>query len=137
MNVVRVKAGVKFDRIAAGGFHILAAFDQVARDAGVDLEIICGTEGHDERDPHPRGEAYDVSVHHFDVEHILDVRARLVRQLGPLFTVLYECPTHQTDPRLATIAYVNEHATAPHFHVQVKIGQIYPPAIFAAATSPA
>lgn len=132
MNVVRVKAGVKFDRLAPAGVRILSAADQVARECGVDLEITCGTEGHAADDPHTLGEAFDFSVRNFDVDHILDVRERLMRGLGQLFTVLYERPDHPTDKRLAVIAYVNSKASAPHLHVQRKTGTLYPPQIVAA-----
>lgn len=129
MNVVRVKAGTRFDIIAPGGFRILSVADDVAREAGVDLEITCGTEGHAIADPHTKGQAYDFSVYGFDVEHVLDVRARFIAKLGQLFTVLYERPDKAPDVRLAAIAYVNPLATAPHIHVQVKNGVTYPPLV--------
>lgn len=129
MNVVRVKPGCLFAIVAPGGVRILGACDQVARDAGVDLEISCGTEGHLADDPHTKGEAYDVSVHGFSVDEVLDVRSRLMQQLGARFTVLYEEHEKPTDPRLAAICYVDKNATAPHLHVQVKNGVSYPPSV--------
>jgi hypothetical protein len=134
MNVVRVKPGCQFAPIAPGGFRILAALDTVARAAAVDLEITCGSEGHPPDDEHTRGIAYDVHVGGFTVDQVLDLRRRLQLELGPLFTVLYERPDAPPDPRLAVIAYINPHATAPHFHVQVKRGTVYPPAAAIAPT---
>jgi hypothetical protein len=133
MNVVRVKPGVSFDTIAPGGFRILEALNTVARRCARDLEITCGTEDHPADDPHTHGEAYDVSVAALDVPSIVMVRAELIVQLGPAFTVLYESPTKPTDPRLQLIVWLNAGATAPHIHVQVKKGTVYP----AIAASPA
>jgi hypothetical protein len=56
---------------------------------------------------------------------------RLAALLGDKFTVLYECPSvgqalgpsnGQSNPFL----YLNSAATAPHLHIQIKIGQVYP-----------
>src|SRR6266853_1023663 len=133
MNVVRVKPGVSFDVIAPGGFRILEALGFVARRCARDLTISCGSEDHPADDPHTRGEAFDVSVAALDIPSIVMVRAELVVQLGPAFTVLYESPTKPTDPRLQLIVYMNAGATAPHLHVQVKKGTAYPPIASSAA----
>jgi hypothetical protein len=126
--VVRVRPGVKFDRIAPAGFVLLAHFHSATRVLGVDLVISCGTEGHADEDPHSSGEAYDLSVAVWTVDVILRVRAFLQNALGPLFTVLYETPFVPSEPRLAAIATVNPAATAPHLHAQRRKGTIYPPA---------
>lgn len=128
VNVVRLKAGVSLARVTPGLIRILGALDQVARDAGVDLEISCGNEGHPPTDVHTLGLAVDVSVHGLLVDQLLDVRGRLQRALGTLFTVLYERPDKPVDARLLVITYLNAGATAPHFHIQVKNGVDYPPA---------
>ncbi len=60
MGVVRVKPGVRFDRIDPAGFRILAALDTFARACDDDLTITCGTEAHETTDPHSLGRAYDV-----------------------------------------------------------------------------
>jgi len=59
-GVLRVKPGVRFDRIDPAGFRILAALDTLARACDHDLTITCGTEAHDANDPHSLGRAYDV-----------------------------------------------------------------------------
>lgn len=127
MNVVISKPGVKFDRILPAGFRILAALVLVARDFGHSLEITCGTEGHGPNDPHTLGEGYDVHVAGFSADQVIDLRGRLISELGAAFTVLYECPSTPADVRLATIAYINAGATAPHFHLQRRNGTLYPP----------
>lgn len=127
MNVVRVKPGCQFAVLAPAGIRILGAADVVARRVGVDLEVSCGSEGHAPDDPHTLGEAFDFSVHGFGVDQVLRVRADLMDNLGSAFTVLYECPSTPADLRLATIAYINAGATAPHLHVQRRNRTVYPP----------
>ncbi len=131
MGVVRTKDGVTFARIAPGGFEILSALVTVAGMQTADLEVTCGTEGHTSPDPHVRGEAYDLSIAGLDGDQILALCQRLAATLGFKFTVLYEVPSlgqslapsgGQSNPHL----YVNAGATAPHIHLQVKIGQTYP-----------
>jgi hypothetical protein len=134
MSVVRVKPGVQFDVIAPGGIRILAALEEGASLHNVDLEITSGTDFHALPDPHARGEAYDVSVQGLHVDDVVALWHWFVTTLGPLFTVLYECPTVPTDPKLRAISYIGVHATAPHFHLQVKNGVTYPPP--AAAPAP-
>lgn len=127
MNVVRHRPGVRFDVIAPAGFRILAALDLAAQDCLTDLMITCGTDSHALPDPHPLGEAYDVSVHTLSAQHISDVKAHLEDTLGPLFTVLYEVQEVPSDPTLRSIAYVNVQATGPHFHIQRKKDTTFPP----------
>lgn len=131
MGVVQTKDGVQFARIAPGGFEILSALVTVAGMQIDDLEVTCGTEGHTSPDPHVRGEAYDVSIAGLTGDQILALCQRLHATLGLKFTVLYEVPSlgqaqgpasGQSNPYL----YVNAGATAPHLHVQVKIGSTYP-----------
>lgn len=128
LSVVRVKPGVKFDRIAPAGFVILALCHAATRVLGIDLTISCGSEGHPLEDPHTSGEAYDLSVAAWTADVVLRVRAFFIETLGPPFTVLYETPSMPSEPRLAAIAVVNPAATAPHLHIQRKKGTIYPPA---------
>lgn len=136
MNVVHVKPGVRFDLITPGAVRMLGALDAVARIVGVDLTITSGTDSHPPTDVHARGLAYDVSVAGLTVDQILDIRHQLQVELGAGFTVLYESAVTPADARLQVIVYLDPHATAPHFHVQVKNGTVYPP-IAAPATVPA
>lgn len=57
-NVIRVKDGVLFLKIAPAGFRILSAIDQVAQALSLDLVITSGTDGEHSGplDPHHRGE---------------------------------------------------------------------------------
>lgn len=127
MNVVRHRPSARFDVIAPAGFRILAALDRAAQICRVDLMVTCGTDSHALPDPHPLGEAFDVSVLGLSAQQIADVHAQLTRDLGPLFTVLYEVPHVPSDPTLRSIAYVNMDATGPHFHLQRKKGTVFPP----------
>jgi hypothetical protein len=126
-GVLRVKSGVRFDRIAPAGFRILAALDNAARVMGVDLTITCGTEGHPSDDPHSTGEAVDVSVSGLSILLVLKFHLLFKQLLGDLFTVLYEVPKVPDDPDLAKIAYVNAAASGPHFHIQRRKHTTFPP----------
>lgn len=127
MNVVRHRPSVRFDLIAPAGFRILSALTQAAEFCEIDLMLTCGTDSHAMPDPHCTGEAYDVSVHTLSAQQIADVKGCVERILGSQFTVLYEVPKVPSDPTLRPIAYVNVHATAPHFHIQRKKDTVYPP----------
>lgn len=125
MNALRTKEGVQFARIAPAGFRILAALQTAVAVFERDLVITCGTEGHGSADPHTLGEAYDVRAQGLPVETTLALVSYWKQQLGAAFTVLYECPQRPSGP-LADVAYINPHATAPHFHLQRKAGTTYP-----------
>lgn len=127
--VLRVRPGVHFDRIAPGGFRLLAALDGATKVIGMDLWITCGTEAHASRDPHTSGEAYDCSVKDMTVPLIIKAHRHLQQVLGERFAVLYEVPTLPEDRALAAIAFVNAEATGPHFHLQRRKGTVYPPAV--------
>lgn len=124
---VRPAAGVRFDRIAEAGAVILLALTRVASRYQTDLLITSGTDFHTPPDPHSTGEAYDVSVSGMTPEQLTTIYETLRAMLGPLFTVLYEVPRPPSDPSLLAIAYVNEHATGPHLHIQRKKNTVYPP----------
>lgn len=128
MGQLRPKdASVKFDVIDEGGAVILAALARHARLSSWDWLISCGTDSHGPTNPHTRGNAYDVSLANFpSVDAIIECFQALQYTLGHAFTVLFEVPYLQTDPRLARIAYVNPDATGKHYHIQVKRGTIYP-----------
>lgn len=128
--VLRAKAGVMFERIAPAGFRILAALDGLTKVLASDQDITCGTEGHADDDPHTRGEAYDVSVRNMNVAMVLKAKTYLEQVLGSRFTVLYEVPTRPLDAVLASIAFLNPDASAPHFHIQPKKATLYPPEPF-------
>lgn len=122
---VVTKPGVQFDRIAPGGFKILAALQAASFIFDRDVVITCGTESHPATDPHARGEAFDVRAAGMSDATVLAFVDYLNRQLGPAFTVLYETPSKPSGV-LASVAYVNAGASAPHFHVQVRKGTNYP-----------
>lgn len=124
---LRHTPNVTFERIAPGGFRILAALDDATQTIGQDLTITAGTNDH-ATGRHPLGEAFDIRSKDLDVATILRVYDVLHVRLGPLFTVLYETPTVPSDARLRPIATVNPKASAEHFHVQVKRHTDYPPA---------
>lgn len=63
MAVLRVKPGVRFDRIDPGGFRLLGSLDRVVRSMASELVITCGSDSHPSLDPHTLGRAYDVRTH--------------------------------------------------------------------------
>ena len=114
MNVVQVKDGVLFSVIAAGGFRILSAIDQVSKSYAMDLTITSGTDGMHSgpADPHHKGEAYDLRTHDMTQQQKQDVLDKIMALLGwDCFYGFIESPG--TD---------NE-----HIHVQVKKNTTYPP----------
>lgn len=124
--VLRCKPGCAFDRIAPGGFRILAALDAAAKIVGVDLELTAGTNDHT-TGKHVSGEAYDVSVTGMTVPQVLKTKRFLEQALGLRFTVLYEVAIQPADPALVAVAFVNPDASGPHLHVQIAKGTVYPP----------
>lgn len=135
VTVLRHTADCTFDRIAPGGFRILAALDHATQVIAHDLTITAGTNDH-VTGRHPLGEAFDVRTRDLDVPQIVRLRQVLQSSLGPRFTVLYECPTKPSDPILAAFATINPDASAPHIHVQVsKSIAVYPPTIGDALTA--
>lgn len=126
MNVLHLKdATVKLDPIAPAGGAILAALALAATTIKRDLTVTCGAEGHPPTDPHSRGEAYDARVAGLPEATIYALISSLKATLGPRFTVLYETPTKPMGI-LASMAYVNPHASAPHLHIQLGINQTFP-----------
>ena len=125
--VLREKPGFEWNVRTPGGYRILAALDGLTQRLGMDVTLTAGTNDHVLPDVHAKGLAFDAGVGGWSVGQIVSARDYLQKQLGPLFTVLYECPTEPSDPILQQIAYVNPHATGPHFHVQTKLGTIFPP----------
>jgi len=124
--VLRVKKGCAFDRIAPGGFRMLAALDTATKVLGCDLTLTAGTNDHT-TGRHPDGEAFDLSVQTLTPAQIVRLVAFLRQTLGERFTVLYETPAQPSDTQLAAVAFVNHDATAPHLHLQVKRSTLYPP----------
>jgi hypothetical protein len=119
MGVLRVKDGVKFEKIAPGGFEILRALTSAASASSYDIFITSGTDGEHSgpNDPHHRGEAYDVRTRGVPDKNILlaMIKSRL---LFDQFYCFLEDP--DTD---------NE-----NIHCQVKKGTTYPPVQFANLT---
>ena len=128
LNVLRHRPTALFDLIAPASFEILWALVEAVHRVHLSLEITCGTDSHALPDPHPLGEAYDVSVPGLSAQQITEVYERVRMSLGPLFTVLYEVREVPSDPTLRSIASVNRQATGPHVHIQRKRGTTYPPA---------
>lgn len=127
ISCVRVRDGVRFDRIAPGGFRILGALGAAARRLGHDLTITSGTDGAHSgpEDPHPKGRAYDVRSHDLPDKD---------RALAAIVEALAEDPADV--PAAAAGGFVTgyffawlEAAGTPneHFHVQQRKGVDYPP----------
>jgi hypothetical protein len=113
MNVLRTKPGVEFKVIAPGGFVLLAAIQDAASMAGVDLTITSGSDGEHSgpNDPHHRGEAYDVRCHDLTDAQKTTVIDSISRFAGPHFYVFLESPGTENE----------------HIHCQVRKGTVYPP----------
>lgn len=126
-GVVFLKDGVKLDGLRPAGVRILSAIDNCARVLGLDLTVTCGLEAHGATDPHTLGNAIDLRASAFSAETIVKIKSFLEASLGTQFTVLYECAVKPEDPNLARVAYVNPHATAPHYHIQPVKGSVWPP----------
>lgn len=128
LPVVQIKEGFRWEVYTPAGFRLLAVLDGLARRLGHDITLTAGTNDHQPPDPHALGNAFDVRVHDWSTQDILDARVYLQAQLGPLFTVLYEVPVRPESLPLQAIAYVNSHATAPHYHVQLSNQvNVFPP----------
>lgn len=112
---VRVKDGVRFDRIAPAGFKILSVIQNATFIFDVDMVITSGTDSHPPNDPHTEGAAYDIRTSNIPDKTVLDIVKYLRANLGPAFFVQYESKL------------INPNATAPHIHVQRKAGTVYPP----------
>lgn len=124
--VLRHNPGVLFDRIAPGGFRILAALDGLVKVLGQDIYITSATDSH-RIGAHPRGEAYDIGVKRWTLP-MIEKALRFLRQtLGERFYSQYEVPITPTDAAEVALAVVNPQATGPHLHVQVRKGLVYPP----------
>mgnify|MGYP007100068665 CR=1 FL=1 len=121
MGVVLTLPSVRLTGLRAAGIRILAAVDSAAQLLKRDLTVTCGVEGHPPTDPHTQGAALDLRTKDFLECTVLALVAALKKTLGPDFTVLYEVPSKPLGV-LASIAYVNPDATAPHVHVQLKRG---------------
>lgn len=113
MNILGVKSGVQFTKIAPGGFKILSALQQACEKVGLDLVITsaCDGEHSGPDDPHHRGEAYDVRSHEFSQEQKDIILAHIMVTLG--WDRFYGFLEAEGTP--------NE-----HFHVQTKKGVPYP-----------
>ncbi len=118
---IRSRPGVRYEIITPRGLAILGVIMQMSQAMGRDVEITSACDSHSLPDPHARGEAYDISVKGFTEEELLVAHRLMAGRLGAAYTVLYEVPERPAGP-LADMAYVNPHATGPHWHVQVKKG---------------
>lgn len=112
MNVVYVKSGVLFTKIAPGGFRILSAIDQVAQQCGVDLVITSACDGTHSGidDPHHRGEAYDVRSHDLG-----DLKEKVIASIMAILG--YD----------RFYGFIEAEGTDnEHYHLQTKRGTTYP-----------
>lgn len=121
-----VKTGVKFDRIAPAGFHILWALGQTARVIKRPLTITCGTEDHPPTDPHSTGEAYDVRSRMIPAAD----QQRIVREMLLALSDGPDDAPVETSGGLATKYFFGflESPGTPHahFHFQRRNGRIFP-----------
>ncbi|SRR5258708_3596465 len=110
-NIIKVKDGVEFTTIAAGGFRMLAAFVTVADKLGQDLTITsaCDGEHSGPDDPHHHGLAYDIRSHDLvDKDRVLQA---IISELGTdQFYAFLESPDSDNE----------------HIHCQLRHGIIYP-----------
>ena len=126
MGVIRVKFGVKFDRIDPAGFRLLGSLDRVVRPEPYDLTVTCGSDSHPASDPHSLGRAYDVRTHDLtDEQKTYVLRAVLLDvQEGEL-----DAPM-AVSIGLATSRFYGqlEHPGQPteHLHFQQRKGTSYP-----------
>jgi hypothetical protein len=112
-NVVTVKQGVLFTIIAPGGFRILEAISQTARELQIDLCVTsaCDGEHSGPTDPHKRGEAYDVR----------SKTLTIMQKNAVLLSLSEKLPADKFYFFLEAAGTANE-----HFHCQVKKGATYP-----------
>jgi len=126
MGTLRVKLGVKFDRIDPAGFRILGSLDRIVRALPFDLTITCGSDSHPASDPHTLGRAYDVRTHDLTPEQ----KQQVLRDL------LLDLQEHDLDAPmevsggLATSHFFGwiEHPNTSdeHLHAQQRKGTTYP-----------
>lgn len=106
--------------------RMINACDTEANATAQDVIVTCAEEGHGPNDPHTLKKAFDIRTKDRSAIQVASMLSSLRLDLGSKFTVIYECPQMPTDSILRTIATVNPKATAPHIHMQVKIGYEYP-----------
>lgn len=123
---LRVKPGTRFDVIAPGGFRLLSALDAATMILGKDLTITAGTDDHTEG-KHPIGEAFDVRTQGLSEAEIITLVQFLRARLGAAFSVFYETHTMPLASGLKALTLINAGATAPHLHLQVRKGTVWPP----------
>ena len=125
---VRFKEGVRLDPLTPTLARTLCGLDMTARMQGIDITVTCGREDHKAGDPHTLGHALDVRVSDMTPEKILASFHYLKSVLGDPFTVIYEVPATPVNGALKNIAFINQDATAPHLHVQLRrFLTTYPP----------
>jgi hypothetical protein len=103
--MITCKESVRFSVLRFEMISVLEKIFQAFRKWNCACIITCGTEGHPEDDPHPKGFALD-----FRSKHIKDsatkqaILQELRQTLGPVYTVILE----------------NEGLAQEHFHIQVR-----------------
>lgn len=127
---LRVKPGTTFTTIAPGGFRLLAALDAATTVLGRDLTITAGTNDHTSG-KHPIGEAYDVRAADLPDDVCVALIQFLRARVGSAFTVFYETRalTPTMSAALKSLTLVSPGASAPHIHLQVKKGTVWPPLV--------
>lgn len=127
---IAFNASAQVQDLHPAGARILAALAHAAMLEQCTLTVTCGREGHGPTNPHTLGKAFDVRTKDLEVGRLLRVYETLRRVLGRDFTVLYEVPSLQsTIQALKPISTVNVHASAPHFHIQLRKGLAVWPAV--------
>jgi hypothetical protein len=127
MGVLRFKDGCEISGPPSPAqARILGVADSIAQ-AGPDVWVTCLEDGHGEEDPHTLRKAADIRTHDRAPADVVKMYRLFGAYLGAGWTVLYEAPAPVVEPELRAIWYGPSGATAAHLHIQVKIGETFPP----------
>ncbi len=130
MSVLRVKFGVRFDRIDPAGFRILGTLDRLSRELPYDLTLTCGSDNHPASDPHTLGRAYDVRTKGLPMDQkryllravLLDLQEGPEDAPGEVAGVVWEhLATRRFFGQLENLGEAAEHA-----HFQQRKGVMFP-----------
>lgn len=88
--MIRVKEGVQLDKLRPQLKSLLPPLDVVFHEHGQHLTITCGSEGHQDTDPHFWGFAFDARSHDLPSDVREQVREKMAGICGATFTVLLE-----------------------------------------------
>jgi len=127
MGALYVKDGVEFATIAPGGFEILRAITEVAKELDLDLMITSGTDGEHSGplDPHKLGRAYDMRSYDFISGMKYTILSSVMAKLG-----ITESANGAPDYSTTTEKFFGwlEDSGAPneHFHIQQRHNVEFP-----------